>query len=154
MAEPPRSREQRIADTMHHLEHDVDAWLATTDSQRPWLVPLSFIWHDGRLVFATDESSRTIRNAKIASRVRIALGATRDVVLIDGDAAVTPSSDMSDAEVDAYRGKNGSDPRGWADSILRVSPQRVQAWREENELRGRTLMRDGVWLSTQPGEMA
>lgn len=154
MAEPPRSREQRIADTMHHLEHDVDAWLATTDSQRPWLVPLSFIWHDGRLVFATDASSPTISNAKIASRVRIALGATRDVVLIDGDAAVAPSSDMSDAEVDAYRRKNDSDPRGWADSILRVSPQRVQAWREENELRGRTLMRDGVWLSTSPGEMA
>jgi hypothetical protein len=139
---------------MHHLENDVDAWLATTDSRRPWLVPLSFTWHDGRLVFATDESSPTISNAKIASRVRIALGATRDVVLIDGDAAVEPSTDMSDAEVATYRRKNGSDPRGWADSILRVSPQRVQAWREENELRGRTLMRDGAWLSKPPGEMA
>jgi hypothetical protein len=139
---------------MHHLENDVDAWLTSTDSRRPWLVPLSFIWHDGRLVFATDESSPTISNAKIASRVRIALGATRDVVLIDGDAAVEPSTDMSDAEVATYRRKNGSDPRGWADSILRVSPQRVQAWREENELRGRTLMRDGAWLSKPPGEMA
>lgn len=53
---------------------------------------------------------------------------------------------MSDAEVDEYRRKNGSDPRGWADSILRVRPERVQWWREENELRARTLMRDGAWI--------
>lgn len=147
MADPPRTREQRIADTMRRLEEDTDAWLATTDRHRPWLVPLSFIWVDGRLVFATDETSPTITNAKVATRVRVALGATRDVVLIDGDATAAPSSEMSQAEVDAYRRRNGSDPRGWADAILRVSPQRIQAWREENELRGRTLMRDGMWIS-------
>lgn len=29
---------------------------------------------------------------------------------------------------------------------LRVKPHSVKAWREENELPGRELMRDGVWL--------
>lgn len=27
-------------------------------------------------------------------------------------------------------------------------PQRLQAWREANELEGRDLMRDGHWLAT------
>jgi hypothetical protein len=30
---------------------------------------------------------------------------------------------------------------------FRIVPYRVQAWREVNELRGRTLMRDGQWLT-------
>jgi hypothetical protein len=29
-------------------------------------------------------------------------------------------------------------------AVLR--PERIEAWREENELTGRRLMRDGVWL--------
>jgi NADPH-dependent FMN reductase len=29
----------------------------------------------------------------------------------------------------------------------RLRPRRIQAWREENELAGRDLMRDGRWLA-------
>ena len=29
---------------------------------------------------------------------------------------------------------------------FRISPRRIQAWREVNELSGRELMRDGRWL--------
>jgi len=30
---------------------------------------------------------------------------------------------------------------------FRISPQRIQAWREVDELPGRELMRDGRWLA-------
>ena len=33
------------------------------------------------------------------------------------------------------------------DSFFRIVPDRIQAWREVNELTGRTLMRGGAWLS-------
>jgi hypothetical protein len=29
---------------------------------------------------------------------------------------------------------------------FRITPRRIQAWREENELQDRELMRDGRWL--------
>jgi nitroimidazol reductase NimA-like FMN-containing flavoprotein (pyridoxamine 5'-phosphate oxidase superfamily) len=32
-------------------------------------------------------------------------------------------------------------------AYFRITPQSVRAWREENELKGRTLMRDGAWLA-------
>jgi hypothetical protein len=32
-------------------------------------------------------------------------------------------------------------------AYLVLRPRRTQAWREENELVGRTLMRGGAWLS-------
>ena len=54
----------------------------------------------------------------------------------------------SSAEVEAYATKHNSDPHTWADSVIRVAPQRIQAWREENELAGRMIMRNGVWVSS------
>jgi hypothetical protein len=30
--------------------------------------------------------------------------------------------------------------------LMLLRPQRIQAWREVNELRGRTVMRSGEWL--------
>ena len=48
---------------------------------------------------------------------------------------------------EGYAGQSDWDPRtspdGYAYLVLR--PERVQAWREVNELAGRTLMRDGTW---------
>ncbi|MGH3656802.1 MAG: pyridoxamine 5'-phosphate oxidase family protein, partial [Micromonosporaceae bacterium] len=128
------------------LERDVDAWVASAGKDQPWLVPLSFIWHDGNLVFAMSSSTRTARNVSSPAPVRVALGGTRDVVLVDGEARIAPSDDLSADELGLYRTKHGSDPRSWADTIIRVRPSRTQAWREENELEGRLIMRDGTWL--------
>jgi hypothetical protein len=144
----PRAVEQRIVDSQKRLEHDVDAWVATTSPDRPWLIPLSLLWHHDRLLFATSASSPTAVNIGLVPRVRVALGGVRDVVIIDGDADLAPSATMSSAEVEAYATKHHSDPRTWADSVIRVAPQRIQAWREENEIAGRTIMRNGVWVSS------
>lgn len=141
-----RSTAQRIADTCRRLEHDTDAWLASGNGDGPWLVPLSFVWHGGKLLFATDASTPTGERVAVLPSVRVALGHTRDVVVVDGEATLTPSTKLGADEVRLYRSKHGSDPRTWADSIIRVRPVRIQAWREENELAGRLIMRDGVWL--------
>ncbi|MHB1475796.1 MAG: pyridoxamine 5'-phosphate oxidase family protein [Dermatophilaceae bacterium] len=144
----PRTVDQRIMDARKRLEHDVDAWVATTSPDRPWLIPLSLLWHQNQLLFATSASSPTAVNIGLVPRVRVALGGVRDVVIIDGDADLAPSATLSSAEVDAYRAKHNSDPRTWADTVIRVAPLRIQVWREENELAGRTLMRNGVWVSS------
>ncbi|GGQ12506.1 hypothetical protein GCM10010279_20170 [Streptomyces mutabilis] len=58
---PARSAGQRRHDTLHRLEHDVDAWVATADgaSGRPYLVPLSFLWNGSCLLFSTPAASPT-----------------------------------------------------------------------------------------------
>jgi hypothetical protein len=143
-------------DTRQRLDHDVDAWVATTSHDRPWLIPLSFLWHEDRLLFATNANSPTAVNIGLVRRVRVALGTVRDVVIIDGDADLAPSATLSSAEVEAYTTKHNSDLRTWADTVIHVAPRRVQAWREENEIAGRTIMRTGVWVSSpwRPAPMA
>ncbi|MEU1474707.1 pyridoxamine 5'-phosphate oxidase family protein [Streptomyces sp. NPDC005760] len=147
---PPRTAQQRKQDTLHRLEHDDDIWVATApdnDSGTPYLVPLSFLWDGSTLLLATPAASPTGRNLKATGRVRLGLGPTRDVVMIDGTVETITRAELSQEDGDRFASVTGFDPRQLTTPYLyfRVRPQRVQAWREVNELTGRELMRDGEW---------
>ena len=146
----PRTRELRRRDALDRLEDDVDAWVATADrgDGTPYLVPLSFLWEGATLLIATPTSSPTGRNLRASGRVRIGIGPTRDVVVIEGTVDALPAGEISDDLGDAFAAKTGFDPRQLSSyTYFRVHPRRVQAWREENELEDRELMRDGHWLA-------
>ena len=147
---PPRPLAERIADTRHLLATTVDAWVATADPStgRPWMVPLSFAWTSSVVVLGTGADSRTVLNAVAQPWIRLGVGAVRDVVLIHGIAAVVSMADADRAEADLFAERSGFDPRDLSSpyAYLRVTPRRIQAWREENELAEREVMRDGHWL--------
>jgi pyridoxamine 5'-phosphate oxidase-like protein len=150
MAEAPRSPEQRRADTLHRLETDVDVWVSTADpgTGMPYLVPLSFLWDGATVLISTPERSPTSRNLQATGRLRLGLGPTRDVVVIEGTARPLADGELSKGLGDAFAEKTGFDPRELGGyRFFRITPVRVQAWREENELHGRLLMRDGEWLT-------
>jgi hypothetical protein len=147
--EPPRDRAQRRADTLAKLAApEADVWVATAGDSGPYLVPLSLAWVDERVVLAVDLASRTARNITAHGGARLGLGPTRDVVMIDAVLErVVPVGDDEDL-AGRYAAQADWDPRqaggGYAYLVLR--PDRIQAWRESNEIAGRTLMRDGAWL--------
>ena len=147
---PARNAKQRKQDTLHRLEHDVDAWVATADAGGgvPYLVPLSFVWDGATVLVATGAASPTGRNLRATGRVRLGIGPTRDVVLVEGTAEAVTTAELPEEEAELFATRTGFDPRRLSTPYLyfRIRPQRVQAWREENELVGRELMRDGQWL--------
>ncbi|MFG2729424.1 pyridoxamine 5'-phosphate oxidase family protein [Streptomyces canus] len=150
-AQPARPAEQRKQDTLNRLEHDEDVWVATAPddgSGVPYLVPLSFVWDGSTILLATPANSPTGRNLKATGRVRLGLGPTRDVVMIEGTVDTLTQAELTGEEGDRFAAVSGFDPRQLATPYLyfRVRPQRVQAWREADELTGRELMRDGQWL--------
>jgi hypothetical protein len=148
MSSAPRSRAQRRRDTEHRLDTEVDLWVATASpGGEPWLVPLSFEWDGATLLLATLADSPTGRNLAEGA-FRLGLGPTRDVSMIDGDAEVLEMDAVSRERGDRFAERTGFDPRGLAGfRWFRVTPRRVQAWREADELAGRDLMRDGQWLN-------
>jgi nitroimidazol reductase NimA-like FMN-containing flavoprotein (pyridoxamine 5'-phosphate oxidase superfamily) len=152
MNPPARSLKQRTHDTLHRLENDVDCWVSTADGagETPYLIPLSFLWDGTTLLLATPAASPTGRNLRATGKVRLGIGPTRDVVLVEGTAEALESAALPDGVGDAFAEKTGFDPRGLTTAYLyfRISPRRVQAWREADELTGRDLMRDGEWLVT------
>ena len=149
MIEPPRSLEQRTADVLARLRGDVDLWVASADADGDaYLVPLSFVWDGAAVTFATPRSSRTARNLVRAGSARVALGLTRDVVMLDGVVeAIAIGTDPALEEVHAAA--TGFDPRAEPEEYvyLRITPREIQAWREANELSGRKVMRAGRWLA-------
>lgn len=150
-ADPPPARpiSRRKQDALARLAGDEDAWVATASQDGvPTMVPLSFLWTAGTLLMATRTTNPTAVNIGRIGRAVISLGTTRDVILIEADAELLTSDKVPEAEHDAFAAKHHWDPRGYsAWSHLRFHPRALRAWREENELSTRLLMRDGVWLT-------
>jgi Pyridoxamine 5'-phosphate oxidase len=144
-----RSVAQRKADVLAKLAGDDDAWVATASAAgRPHLVPLSLAWDDHTVIVTVEATSVTARNVAATGVARVALGATRDVVMIDAAAELVEASQLDDERADLFARRTGWDPRplpeDWVYLLLR--PQRVQAWREVDEIEGRTLMRGAAWV--------
>jgi Pyridoxamine 5'-phosphate oxidase len=149
MSADPRSRAQRRRDTEHRLTQDVDLWVASASADgAPYLVPLSFDWDGEALLVATPTDSLTGRNLADTRAVRLALGYTRDVSVIDGEVEVLEIDALPQELGDRFVARTGFDPRAEAAPYrwFRIFPRRIQAWREVNELPDRALMRDGRWL--------
>lgn len=146
---PARGLEERLRDTRARLENDVDLWVATAGASRGvHLIPLSYHWDGNAILVSTPRDSVTGRNLLADGRVRLGLGPTRDVVLIDGVAEPVDVTELGEELGDAFAARTGFDPRKLDEpyQYFRIRPRRVQAWRESNELAGRDLMRDGAWL--------
>lgn len=150
MTVPVGTPEQRKADALSRLDHDIDAWVATADAAGgvPYLVPLSFRWDGVTLLLATPAATATSRNLQATGKVRLGIGPTRDLVLIAGTVEVVTPDELPDEVGDAFAAKTGFDPRRLVGPYLyfRIRPQRLQAWREADELEGRELMHGGRWV--------
>ena len=152
----PRTREQRRAGTLAKLTTPAtDVWVATAaldagGHASAYLVPLSLAWIDERVVLATEADSVTARNITSEGRARLGLGPTRDVVMIDAELEQVYGLDAVPAGLARrYAAQADWDPRESGDRMrfLVLRPRRIQAWREVNELPGRTLMRGGAWIT-------
>ena len=148
MTPPPRTAEQRKQDTLDRLAADVDCWVATAENGTAYLVPLSYSWDGSTLLLATPLSNPTGRNLQASGRVRLSVGPTRDVVMVDGRVETLSPAEVPAAQADLFAERTGFDPRAlkgrWGYFV--VTPDAVQAWREANELAGRDVMVDGEWL--------
>jgi hypothetical protein len=88
---PARSRSQRTIDTLERLRTDVDLWVASaSEDGHAYLVPLSYLWDGSALLIATPRVSRTARNLTRTGWARVALGVTRDVVIVEGPVDAIP----------------------------------------------------------------
>lgn len=135
-----------------------EVWVASASTSGvPHLVPLSLAWDNQTVILSLDRRSVTARNITASARARLALGETGDVVMIDASLARAVSLDDAPAELaEAFAGQADWDPRqagglpGSRDGgyvFLCLRPERIQVWRTASEHPGRTIMRQGRWVS-------
>jgi hypothetical protein len=146
-----RSSEQRKSDALTKLTaNETNVWIASASpSGAVHLIPVSHTWNGSQVVVATGSKSRTVTNATANRRVRLALGESRDVVMIDAVLIEAVAASAAPAKLaEQYAAQAGWDPRSdGGDSVyLILGPERVEVWREGEETAGRTIMRDGSWV--------
>lgn len=145
----PRDPATRKRDTLElWATPAIDVWVATASADGgAHLVPLSLAWVEERMVVALSASARTARDLAARGHCRMAVGPTRDVTMVDAVLERTVPVGGDEALAEAYAAQADWDPRGSEGYVyLVLRPDRVQAWREADEMPGRTLMRDGRWL--------
>jgi Pyridoxamine 5'-phosphate oxidase len=145
MTDAVRDASQRKADTIARLDGDADVWVATASAGRPHLVPLSLARDGARVILATPANSPTARNAAASGQIRLALGTSRDVTIIEAAAEVVPCAEAADPIARCYAARTGWDPRHEEvpHVYLVAAPLTVHAWNSLAEISGRTIMRDG-----------
>jgi Pyridoxamine 5'-phosphate oxidase len=145
---------QRRRDTEHRLTHDIDVSVASAWADgAPYLVPLSFAWEGEALLVATPTDSPTGRNLAATRTVRLGLGHTREVSMIGGEVEVLEIDALPQQRGYRFAARTAFDPGAPATPYrsFRISPHRIQAWCEVNELSNRELMRDGRGLRGSTG---
>ena len=150
MCADPRSPIWRRRDTERRLAHDVDVWVSSASPDgTPYLVPLSFDWDGRSLLLSTRADSPTGRNLGNTGRARLGLGPSRDVTMIDGDVQELDLCELPPADAQRFVARTGFDPCAQVETYrwFRITPTRIQAWREADELPGRDLMRAGRWVA-------
>ena len=85
---------------------------------------------------------------KRSHQARLAIGETRDVLIVDAEVKIVPIAEADPSVSDAFLKRNGWDPRLAATEMVyfTMTPLSMQAWSSEEELTGRTIMRDGKWI--------
>ena len=80
-----RSPEERKADALAKLTAtQANVWVASASpTGGVHLVPVTHTWNGSQHVLTTEPGSRTVANVTANPRVRLALGETRDVVMVD-----------------------------------------------------------------------
>jgi len=138
-----------VATPSHRLTHDVDVWVASASADgAPYLVPLSFDWGGEALLMATPTDSPTGRNLASTRTVRLGLGWHPRRVHDRGRRRGSRDRRAAAGAGDRFAAHAGFHPRALATPYrwFRITPRRIRAWHEVNELPDRELMRDGRWL--------
>jgi hypothetical protein len=112
MSAGPRSRPQRRHDIGRRLTHDEDVRVASASAgSAPHLAPLSFDWDGEALLAARPTDSPTGRNLAITRAVRLGLGNTRGVSMIEGEVVVLEIDTLPQQRGDRFVAHTGFDPR-------------------------------------------
>lgn len=121
------------------LGRESTIWFATVRNDgRPHLVPLWFIWLEGKIYIATGSHTQKFVNMSFNQEVALALPNPENVIIIEGEAHVSDWSNI-DILADYFYHKYEWDFRYDQDAdwrLVEVTPQKILAWGDGYDAEG------------------
>ncbi|RMG95771.1 MAG: hypothetical protein D6706_11570 [Chloroflexi bacterium] len=121
------------------LGREMTIWIATVRYDgRPHLVPVWFIWLDGKIYIATGRETQKYTNMYHNQRVALALPDTANVIIIEGEAHVAPRNTI-DTLADYFYHKyewdfRYDDTASW--QLIEITPHKILAWGDGYDAEG------------------
>jgi general stress protein 26 len=125
------------------LGRESEIWLATVRYDgRPHLVPLWFIWLDGKIYVATGANTQKFANLRGNQSVSLALPDATAVVIVEGEAHVAERSRI-DTVADYFFNKyewdfRYDDTAKW--ELIEVTPLKILAWGDGYDQEGTRVL--------------
>jgi general stress protein 26 len=123
---------QQLVVAIPRLEREANIWIATVRAnQRPHLVPIWFVWLDGKIWICTPSNSQKVKNIHKNSAVALALEDGLNPVILEGTAALRPDPPWPDRLAPCFKKKYDWDFRtdSEADYVLvEITPARMIHW--------------------------
>ncbi len=127
-------------------------WVATASGDAvPHMVPFSLHWDGEHVIIATEPGSATVRNLTASPAAKLAIGDSKDVVIITARAVSIADTHGADHQLlQQFSSRVGWNPDGSDVEMVFVTfkPERIHAWRDVAEISERTIMRRSEWLNT------
>lgn len=113
------------------LGRELTIWIATVrGDDRPHLVPVWFVWLDGKIYLATGTATQKFTNLRNNQLVALSLPDTANVLIIEGEAHIAPRQ-IVDNVADYFFNKYEWDFRydesaEWR--LIEITPHKILAW--------------------------
>ena len=125
------------------LGRESTIWVATVrDNGRPHLVPVWFIWLDGKIYIATGSETQKFANLYYNQSIALSLPNTENVLIIEGEAHVADYQTV-DALADYFYHKYEWDFRHDDSALWRlieITPRKIMAWGDAHEQDGLRIL--------------
>jgi len=112
------------------LQTEQNLWLATVRPDgSPHLVPIWFVWVDGKIYLCTGGNSVKVRNLKQNPQVSIALEDGNQPIVIEGLARFAPIGAVRQSVTEAFKQKYdwNISTDGEYDQVVEIEPRRIRA---------------------------
>jgi PPOX class probable F420-dependent enzyme len=119
----------RLAAALPRLEREHNIWIATARPDgRPHLIPIWFVWHDGKVWICTPRGSQKIKNLQKNAAISLSLENGTSPVVIEGAAELHFDPPWPDAIVGLFAKKYDWDIRADDSSehmLVEITPERL-----------------------------
>lgn len=118
------------------LSREMTIWLSTVRADgRPHLVPVWFVWLDGKLYFATGSETQKFSNLRHNQAVALALPDTTSVIILEGEAHASDRATTEEV-AEYFYNKYEWDFRydesmDWR--LVEVTPLKILAWGDQHD---------------------
>lgn len=128
----PSPDAEKLGQAIPRLQEQTNIWLCTVRTDgRPHLIPIWFVWHNGKVWICTPKNSQKVINISKNPHVAVALEDGTHPVILEGTAALREETTIRDNLAPVFVSKYEWDFRTDDEAdyhLIEITPSKILSW--------------------------